>query len=153
MADAPSYRHGRIIFAHLRSSTTGKMQRHPAIILDDNADIIQPTRFDPRKIRRNNVIHVIGVSTKHKTYALPYVQLPFSATGHAATKLREDCGAIVGWYHQIIIPDDVIGFAGDVPPAVMRQIHNAVRDDLAQKLGRELGSLKDIFEELFGGDN
>jgi hypothetical protein len=153
MAEGGSYRHGRILYAFLRGSTTGKMQRHPAIILDANEDIIQPERFDPRKTRTQNTIHVIGVSTKHKTYDAEYVQLPFSSSGHAVTKLREDCGAIIGWYHRVTIPDDVIGFGGDVPAATMIRIDMAVRKDLARKISLELGTLKQIFEELFGTDD
>ncbi len=137
-------------FAYLRSSTTGKRERHPAVILDRDHDITQPQYFDPRKVAGENFVHVIGVSTKHKTYNMPYIQLPFAASGHAVTKLREDCGAIVGWYHQIGIPDDVLGFGGDVPPATMIAIYDAIRRDLARKIGRELGTLKEVFEELFG---
>ncbi len=40
---------GRIVYAYLRSSATGKMQRHPAIILDADDDIVPPEQFDPRK--------------------------------------------------------------------------------------------------------
>ena len=152
MAGSGSYRHGRILYAYLRGAT-GKMQRHPAIILDATADIIPPERFDPRKTRLPNTIHVIGVSTKHKFYDAEYVQLPFSASGHAVTKLREDCGAIIGWYHRITIPDDLIGFGGDVPAPTMHHINAAVRMDLARKIGRELGTLKQIFDELFRADN
>ena len=150
MAVAFSYRQGRIIFAYLRSQSTGKMQRHPAIMLDLDQDITQPENFDPRKTLAENIVHVIGVSTKHKFYDQEYIQLPFSSSGHALTKLREDCGAIIGWYHRVAIPDDVIGFGGDVPAPTMLAINYAVRKDLARKLGTELDMLKHLFDELYG---
>ncbi|HEY4330317.1 MAG TPA: hypothetical protein VGN88_11320 [Phycisphaerae bacterium] len=142
-----SYRQGRILHAYLRSST-GKKEAHPAIILDQNKEIIQPEHFDPRKELRENFVYVIGVSTKHKAYKLEFVQLPFSPSGNVVTKLRADCGAIIGWYHRISIPDDVIGFGGDVPTGVMVEIENAVRKDLSGKIAGQLGNLRNIFDEL-----
>jgi hypothetical protein len=147
---ADSYRHGRIIYAYLRSSASGKMQRHPAVILDIDEDIRQPETIDARKSFEENVVHVVGVSTKYKSYKLESIALPYSGTGHASSRLKEDCGAIIGWYHRVSIPDDVIGFGGDVPPAVMAQILDAARRDLIKKIGGELGTLKQVFDKLFG---
>ena len=152
MAEKRTYRHGRVLFAYLRASTTGRMQAHPAIVLNANHKIIQPENFDPRRSGRDNVVHVIGVSTKYRTFGTPYVRLPFSPTGQVVTALRQDCGAMIGWYHRIVIPDDVIGFGGDVPPGTMSQINRAVREDLAKTIGSEMGSLRQVFEELFGAD-
>jgi hypothetical protein len=153
MADTPSYRRGRIVFAYLRSSKTGKRERHPAIILDRDKQIVQPENFDPRKAPGDNFVYVIGVSTKHKIYKSLYVQLPFAISGHTLTKLREDCGAIVGWYHRIAIPDDVIGFGGEVPAPIMLQIETAIRKDLAKNIGSEMKALKEVFDELFGDES
>src|SRR5437870_3948176 len=119
MARIASYRQGRILYAYLRSSATGKMERHPAIILNADQDITQPENFDPRTSQRDNVIYAVGVSTKYKSFNVDYVRLPFTTAGHAQTGLREDCAAIVGWYHRIFIPDDVIGCGGDVPAPVL----------------------------------
>ncbi len=130
---------------------------HPAIVLDRNQDIIQPEQFDPRRPPYDNCIHVIGVSTKHKKYGAHYVSLPFAPNGHATTGLKEDCGAIVGWYERLFIPDDVTGsnggFGGDVPPPVMNQILQAVREDLFRKLGKQLETVGQMFDELFGDVN
>ncbi len=97
-------------------------------------------------------MHVIGVSTKHKHYyalnGTPYVQLPFAARGHAATGLNADCVAIIGWYHRIDIPDDVVGFGGDVPNAIMAKINQQVRTDLEKKLGKAITNLRQVFDLL-----
>src|SRR5260221_14641893 len=150
MAGLPSYRHGRIVWAYLRSSHTAKRETHPAIILDRDEDIIQPEYFDPRKSDGENIVHVIGVSTKHRRYQTPFVPLPFSSQGHAVTHLKQDCGAIIGWYARLSIPDDVIGFGGDVPRSTMMQINSAVREDLIKLLGKQLDSVRSMFEELLG---
>jgi len=149
-AGNPSYRHGRLVWAYLRSSVTGKRENHPGVILDPTDEICQPEDFDPRTRRDDNVVHVIGVSTKYRSYKLPHIRLPSAAGGHPTTRLREDCAAIVCWYHRITIPDDVIGFGGEVPPAAMVLIDQAVRRDLSQKLGRELQTLRQVFDELLG---
>lgn len=152
MAGPPSYRHGRIVWAYLRSNLTAKREAHPAIILDRTGDIVQPERFDPRKMHGDNTVHVIGVSTKHKKYKFPYIQLPFAASGHATTKLKVDSGAIVGWYARLAIPDDVIGFGGEVPDDVMTRIDQAVRQDLVKRIGKQFETLRQTFEELLGED-
>jgi len=129
---------------------------HPAIILDKDQDIIQPEHFDPRQPPFENIIYVIGVSTKHKQYAFEHVSLPFAASGHTLTKLRTDCGAIIGWYDRLSIPDDITGsnggFGGDVPVAVMDKIEDAVRRDLASRLGKQFETLQKMFQELLGDD-
>lgn len=95
---------------------------------------------------------MIGVSTKHKQYKLPYIQLPFAPDGHRITRLKKDCGAIVGWYDRLAIPDDVTGssggFGGDVPPAIMSQIDESVRKDLVQLVGRQFTTVQKMLEEL-----
>src|SRR5437764_56032 len=115
MADRPPYRHGRIVWVYLRSSVTGKREHHPAVIIDRDEDITQPEQFDPRTHPTDNLVYVVGISTKYRKYNLPCVRLPHSGAGHSLTMLREDCAAIIGWYHRLAIPDDVIGFGGDVP--------------------------------------
>jgi hypothetical protein len=147
-----SYRHGRIIYAYL-TNQKGKRELHPAIILDANEDILQPEAFDPRRDPGSeNSVHVIGVSTKHKHYhalqRVPYVQLPFTTSGHPVTGLNKDCGAIIGWYHRIAIPDDVVGFGGDIPDVVMGAIDREVRADLERKVGKALANLRQIFDLL-----
>jgi hypothetical protein len=72
--------------------------------------------------------------------------------GHAVTKLKEDCGAIIGWYARLAIPDDIIGFGGDVPPAVMAQIDDAVRRDLVRLVGQHFETVRAMFEELLGDE-
>jgi hypothetical protein len=156
MAQRPSYRRGRIIWAYLRSNLTGKREMHPAIILDRDQDIIQPANFDPRQPPYENVVHVIGISTKHKRYRLNYISLPFTNEGHSDTKLKVDCGAIIGWYDRLSIPDDVTGsnggFGGDVPATVMTKIDEAVRQDLVARLGKQFETVQKMFQELLGDD-
>jgi hypothetical protein len=148
-----TYRHGRIIWAYLRSNLTGKRQLHPAIILNRNEDLVQPEDFDPRSAG-DNIIHVIGVSTKHKQYNFPYVTLPFRPDGRVLTKLKQDCGAIIGWYDRLVIPDDVVGagggFGGDVPSAVMSQVDEAVRQDLVKRIGSQFQTIQAMLQELLG---
>jgi hypothetical protein len=156
MAERPSYRHGRILWGYLRSNLTGRREHHPAIILDRDQDIVQPEEFDPRQAGSDNVIHVIGVSTKYKQYGFGYVSLPFTPNGHALTGLKEDCGAVIGWYDRLSIPDDVTGadggFGGDAPLAQMRQIDEAVRQDLSRRLGVQFSTVQKMIQELLEGD-
>jgi hypothetical protein len=143
-----SYRQGRIVWAYLRGSQTGKRETHPAVILTEDADIIQPEDFDPRRRQSDNIVHVVGVSTKHKQYKSPYILLPFTTAGHPVTKLKQECGAIIGWYHRIAIPDDVIGFGGDVPSSQLEQLLVAVRNDVVKRIGADLGRFQALLETL-----
>jgi hypothetical protein len=151
MTPQTKFRHGGIVWAYLRSSRTGKREKHPAVILSDNADIVQPEQFDPRK-GGDNTVYVIGVSTKYKSHALPYVQLPYESRGHPVTRLTHDCAVVIGWYHRVSIPDDVLAFGGDVPPDRMRQINDAVRQDLARKVQAQLQTVADMLGDLLPED-
>ncbi|HET6250116.1 MAG TPA: hypothetical protein VFE47_20665 [Tepidisphaeraceae bacterium] len=148
MADSLTYRYGRIVYAYLANSKTHKRELHPAVILSDNDEIIQPEKFDPRKSPKDNSVRAIGVSTKYKTYSTAYVRLPFSADGRTSTRLKEDCGAIIGWYHRLVIPDDAIGFGGDVPAATMQRIDDVIRKEICAKFNKEYETLSEIFDEL-----
>src|SRR5580692_11139161 len=119
----PDFRHGRIVWANLRCEN-GQKQEHPAVILSLDSQIVQPENFDPHT-GGDNVIVVAGISTKYKGHPHPYVKLPFhpSGKGHPVTELRQDCAAIIGWYHLLFIADDVTAFSGDVPPDVMRTLN------------------------------
>src|SRR5215217_448511 len=131
----PTYRQGRILWAWLRAQS-GKKEKHPAVIITADRDITQPEDFDPRKdINTVNAVAVVGVSTKYRNYP-PYVALPYSPNpgGHPITKLTEDCGACIGWYDWVVLEDDVLGLGGDVPPADMDRIVNAIAKDLIEKL-------------------
>jgi hypothetical protein len=78
----------------MRSKQKGKKEKHPAVIITADSDIIQPEQFDPRHdIGKVNAVAVIGVSTKYLRYP-PYVALPYSPNkgGHTVTKLTQDCG-------------------------------------------------------------
>src|SRR3712207_5583327 len=132
MPPQTKFRHGRIVWAYLRSSRTGRRGEQPAVLLSHDPDLVQPGQFGPRK-GGENTLDVVGVSTKSKSHALPYVPLPYESRGHPVTRLTQDCAAIIGWYHRVSIPDDVLAFGGDVPPDRMRQINDAVRHDLARK--------------------
>jgi hypothetical protein len=141
------YRHGRIIGTYLRTKKGGR-ELHPAAILTSDTDIIQPQDFDPRR-GEENVVVVIGISTKYSHYPDPYVKLPFHPSAHAHTKLTKDSAAIIGWYDAVNIPDDCRFLAGDVPPELMVQINSLVRADIARKLGRDFTSLSEILPLLF----
>jgi hypothetical protein len=148
MADSrPEYRHGRIIGAYLRTKTRGK-QLHPAVILTPDNEIVQPERFDPRK-GGDNVVVVIGISTKYKLYSESFVKLPFHSAGHPATKLTKDSAAIIGWYDIIEIDDDRRFWAGDVPREVLAEINTRVRKDIAQRIGRDFSTISEILPLLF----
>src|SRR5437588_13091463 len=99
MIELPRYRQGRIIWARLRSQR-GEKQLHPVAIITATQDIIQPEKFDPRRDPAQvNAVAVIGISTEFSKYP-PFVRLPYlqSKEGHPITKLKEECGACIGWY-------------------------------------------------------
>ena len=154
---ALTYRQGRILWARLRAQS-GKKEQHPAVIITADRDIIQPQQFDPRKnLDQVNAVAVVGVSTKYARYKMPHVRLPFSAGGHAITKLKEDCAVCIGWYDWVVLEDDVIGRGGDVPPAEMDRIMQLVAMDLGSKLsaklksvGREMADLHELLAALIG---
>jgi hypothetical protein len=139
-APRPDYRHGRIIGAYLTSSSGGKKQRHPAVILSPDSAIVQPEDFDPRGGGENLVV-VAGISSQYKKYNFPYVQLPYDASnpsGHWQTKLHSDVAVIIGWYHVITIDDDRCYWGGDVPAAIMGRINQAVREDIDLRLAKDV---------------
>ena len=158
MTDPPRYRQGRIIWARLRSGK-GKKELHPAAIITPTPDIIQPERFDPRQDpSRINAVAVIGISTEFKKYP-PYVLLPYSTAkgGHPVTKLNSQCAACIGWYDWVVLEDDVEGRGGDVPPAQMGQIVDAIVGDLRAKLAakaktltKELAEIEQLISRLIG---
>lgn len=146
MASKNEYRHGRIIGAYLKTRKRGR-ELHPAIILSADWEIVQPHQFDPRRGDENLVV-VIGISTKYAIYPDPYIKLPFHPGVHPQTKLTKDSAAIIGWYDVVSIPDDCRFLAGDVPPEVMRQVNSNVRADIVQKIGRDFTSLSEILPLL-----
>jgi hypothetical protein len=158
MAERPRYRQGRIVWALLRSHK-GKKERHPAIIISADSDIIQPAQFDPRaNIDKVNAVAVIGVSTKYLKYP-PSVAIPYSPNkgGHAVTKLTEDCGACIGWYDWVVLEDDIEARGGDVPPPQMDQIMDLVARDLrvklssrAAKMSTALAGINELLSQLLG---
>lgn len=142
------FRHGRIVWAYLRTRK-GKREEHPAVILTPDTSIIQPEHFDPRQ-GGDNVVVVAGISTKYRNYPEPYVQLPFRATpaGHPVTELRKDCAAIVGWYQALFIPDDITAFSGDVPAEEMRVLNSKVFGDFVAKVGEQYMTALQLMAEL-----
>ena len=147
MSTKAQYRLGRIISAYLRTKKAGK-QRHPAVIITPDAEIVQPEDFDPRK-GGENVLVVAGVSTKYKFYQEPHIPLPYHPSRQACTKLTQDCAVIIGWYDAITIPDDVLDFGGDVPPELMLQVNDAVRNDIARRIGNEFSTFAELVHLLF----
>lgn len=158
MPGLPQYRQGRLIWAWLRSGSQ-KKERHPAVIISADSEIIQPERFDPRKdIDKVNAVAVVGVSTQFKRYP-PYVPLPYlsASGGHPTTKLTEECGACIGWYDWVILEDDVIARGGDVPAPELERILEGVAQDLgrrlavkADQLSKELTGLSELLARLIG---
>lgn len=132
------YRHGRLVWARLRSAS-GQKELHPAIIISDNVEITQPEAFDPRvDFNRVNAVAVVGVSTEYKRYP-PFFSLPFlkKSGGHPQTKLTQECGACIGWYAWVVLEDDIDGRGGDVPSPEMKMIMEMIMQDLAGKLRRK----------------
>jgi len=158
MSDLPRYRQGRIVWAKLRSGK-GKKELHPAAIISPTRDVIQPEQFDPRKDpSKVNAVAVIGISTEFERYP-PYVLLPYSTAkgGHPITKLNSRCAACIGWYDWVVLDDDVEGCGGDVPPAQMDRIAEAIVGDLraklaakAQMLTNELADVEQLIARLIG---
>ncbi|MDB5292890.1 MAG: hypothetical protein JWL69_4131 [Phycisphaerales bacterium] len=146
----PKYRLGRIIGAYLRTRK-GTKELHPAVIVTPDQEIIQPADFDPRR-GGENVVVVVGVSTKYALYNDPYVKLPFATPLHPVTGLNKDCAAIIGWYDLIHIEDDCTFKAGDVPRALMTQINERIRSDLLNRLGKEYKTMAEIVPILFPGE-
>lgn len=144
----PDYRHGRIVWAYLRTHK-GKREEHPAVILTPDASIVQPEKFDPRT-GDDNVVVVAGISTKYRQYSHPYVKLPFLPTpqGHPITELRKDCAAIVGWYQALFIDDDITAFSGDVPPAEMVELNAKVFNDYIAAVGDQYTTAIEMLARL-----
>ena len=91
----PDYRLGRIICCYLLGRN-GRREQHPAVIVSPDEEIIQPERFDPRAARgviKDNLIAVLGISTKYRNFQDPYIQLPSGAQ----TQLTSDCAVILNW--------------------------------------------------------
>src|SRR5688500_11600816 len=146
---ANDYRLGRIIGAYLRSRK-GKRELHPAVIISGDAEIVQPEHFDPRRhAGSDNVVVVVGVSTKFKLYPDAYVTLPFQRSGHAQTQLTQECAAIIGWYDRVVIPDECQFFAGDVPRPILNDLLRRTRDDIRRRIGREFQTLAEAMPLLF----
>ncbi len=142
----PDYRHGRIIIAHLLGRNR-KREEHPAVIISPDSEIIQPEQFDPRLGEGSvaaNEIAVLGVSSHYLNFDDPHKQLP---TG-PPTYLTKDCAVILNWYAVLDIPDDCKYFVGDVPPHLMREINNIIRQDLRAKLGAMQGTIADLLAQL-----
>ncbi len=158
MATLPRFRQGRILWARLRSQK-GKKELHPAVIITADQDIIQPEEFDPRQaIGKANAVAVVGVSTEFRKYP-PYILIPFSRNlgGHPTTKFSQECGACIGWYGWVVLEDDVAGFGGELPAALLNQIIDAIAVDLKKKvatkaaqLGKELVNVSELLGELIG---
>jgi len=142
----PEYRHGRIIGAYLTSSSGGKKQRHPAVILTPDSAIVQPEKFDPRG-GEENVVVVAGISSQYRKHNYPYVPLPYdssNSSGHAQTKLHSDVAVIIGWYHIVNIDDDRCYWGGDVPAHIMGRINQAVREDIDHRLAQDVTFLAQL---------
>ena len=143
----PEYRHGRIVWAYLRTAK-GKRE-DPAVILTSNTAIIQPEKFDPRT-GGENVVVVAGISTQYRNYPNAYVKLPFrsSPNGHPITGLRKDCAAIVGWYQAIFLADDITALSGDVPPAEMHVLNKKTLAHYVTTVGNQYATAAEMLEEL-----
>jgi hypothetical protein len=144
----PGYRHGRIVWAYLRTAK-GKREEHLAVILSPDSSIIQPENFDPRS-GSDNLIVVAGISTKYRNYAQPFVSLPFrdSMQGHPMTQLRKDCAVIAGWYQAIFVPDDIAAFGGDVPTSQLRELNKQVLNSYIAAVGNQYATSLEMMAEL-----
>ena len=142
----PNYRLGRIISCYL-TGRNGKREQHPAVIISADAEIIQPEKFDPREaggIVKDNLVAVLGISTKYRNFQDPYIRLPLGAQ----TQLTADCAVILNWVATPAIPDDCDFLLGDVPPALMLRINAEYRRLLKDVLSKAKGSLAEILNLL-----
>ena len=83
----PDFRMGRIIGARLRTKK-GPRELHPAVIITPDAEIVQPSDFDPRA-GGDNVVVVVGVSTKYKCIPSPSLNSPFKGVDIRSPSSRE----------------------------------------------------------------
>src|SRR6266550_3911878 len=135
----PDFRLGRIIYCYLLGRN-GRREQHPAVIVSPDEEIIQPERFDPRAARgviKDNLIAVLGISTKYGNFQDPYIQLPLGAQ----TQLTSDCAVILNWIATPAIPDDCEFLLGDLPPLLMVRINAEYRRLLKDALSRAEGTL------------
>jgi hypothetical protein len=86
----------------------------------------------------------MGMSTKYRQFADPYVTLPVGAQ----TQLTKDSAAILNWYAVLDIPDDCEYLLGDVPSPLMRQINGAYRKHIQGELGAVQGTLVYLLDLL-----
>ena len=139
MGKRPDYRLGRILFCYLLGRN-GKRESHPAVIVTPDAAIVQPTNFDPRGVGGtvlDNLIGVLGISTKYKEFADPYVKL----SAGPETELTEDSAVILNWIATPVIPNDCLFLLGDVPAPLMVQINSEYRKLLEEKFKQTKGPL------------
>jgi hypothetical protein len=141
----PDYRLGRIVSCYLLGRN-GKKEQHPAVIISPDAEIIQPEKFDPRPAGgvKENLVGVLGISTKYKNFNDPYIVLPKGAQ----TQLTADCAAILNWVATPAIPDDCEYLLGDVPPALMMRINTDYRRVLKDALMKMEGTVAETLTEL-----
>jgi hypothetical protein len=140
------FRLGRIVIAYLLGRN-GKREQHPAVIISPDTEIIKPEDFDPRsgagKVR-DNLVAVLGVSTKYRNFSDPHIRLP----SDSRTGLTADCAVILNWIAVLAIPDDCDFLLGDVPPALMLQINAEYRKMLRDKLAKQRGTLAEYLSLL-----
>jgi mRNA-degrading endonuclease toxin of MazEF toxin-antitoxin module len=112
-----SVRYGRIVYARIQDRR-GYTKLRPAIVL-----------ISDEEIATGGDLVVVAVTT---TFADPppayCVPLPWHARGHPVTKLAKRSAAVCNWV-VAISPEEIGGFAGDVPVKTMQLIQVKVREN------------------------
>jgi mRNA-degrading endonuclease toxin of MazEF toxin-antitoxin module len=105
-------RYGRIVFAWI-SDRRGYAKLRPAIVVvPDN------------QITTDDELIVVAITT---TFTDPppefCVTLPWHPRGHPVTRLNKRSAAVCDWL-AVIMPDEIVGFGGDVPARTMQLIQS-----------------------------
>ena len=111
MADTrPQLRLGRIVWADVKDAN-GFVKTRPAVVMSATAEI-----------GLGKPLIVMAITT---TYPDPppadHVELPWHAQGHPVTRLTRRSAAVTTWM-DTIMPDQIRGYGGGVPPKYMRKI-------------------------------
>jgi len=111
-----SLRYGRIVFAWI-ADRNGYNKLRPAIVL-----------VPDEEITTNRELILVAITT---TFTVPppefCVPLPWHPRGHPVTRLTRRSAAVCDWL-SVMLPDQIVGFGGDVPSKTMHLIQAKVRE-------------------------
>jgi mRNA-degrading endonuclease toxin of MazEF toxin-antitoxin module len=108
-------RYGRIVFAWIADRNGFRKLRPAVVVVSD------------QELANDGELILVAITT---TFTEPppefCVPLPWHPRGHPTTKLTKRSAAVCNWL-SIIMPDEIVGFGGDVPAKTMQLIQARVR--------------------------